>query len=251
MNDLNTILQIFEPIALDEMESVKLLNRVDSKYAIPSSSIVDILHQLSENYRVLEVNGIRSHQYTTVYYDTHDFALYHQHHNGKMNRYKVRMRRYEDSDVNFFELKFKSNKKRTIKQRIVCSDFSKKIKGKKRRFLSAKSPIDAEILNPKITVHYQRITLVSKQLDERLTIDIDLWFENETEKSNYNNLVIAEIKRAANVRSKAAELLHLHHINKMSLSKYCLGISSLYSDVKTNNFKEKFRDINKICYEKH
>ena len=48
-------------------------------------------------------------------------TLYHDHHNGKLNRYKVRRRRYIDTDTEFLEVKLKNNKKRTIKSRIKLS----------------------------------------------------------------------------------------------------------------------------------
>ena len=40
------------------------------------------------------------------------------HQNKKLNRYKIRQREYLISDISFFEIKFKSNKGRTIKKRI-------------------------------------------------------------------------------------------------------------------------------------
>ena len=47
-----------------------------------------------------------------------DFDLYHRHHIGRSNRFKVRSRRYVESDLCFFEVKYRNNKGRTIKNRI-------------------------------------------------------------------------------------------------------------------------------------
>jgi SPX domain protein involved in polyphosphate accumulation len=67
---------------------------------------------------VLEINGARLHHYQTLYFDTRDFALYSQHHNGQRARYKVRVREYLDSEMAFLEVKRKTNQNRTIKSRL-------------------------------------------------------------------------------------------------------------------------------------
>jgi len=244
------LLQHFDPISLSEMDSVQLLNRVDNKYIMSAETLKQILPELAQNYFILEIDKVRNCNYTTVYYDSDKFQLYTQHHNGKLNRYKVRMRRYEDSDTNFFEIKFKSNKGRTIKERIKLKSFKDDLQGKKMKFLQEHVPFDPESLIPKLIVHYHRVTLVSKQMNERLTLDTGLWFENKQSKYEYLNLAIMETKQGGGVRSVAVNSLLNHHVHARSVSKYCLGIASLYgSDVRTNNFKSKFHDINKICYE--
>ena len=237
------------PISLSEMDSVKLLNRLDKKYILPSSKLIEILRELIQDYYILQINDVRNCRYTTVYYDTDDFMLFRQHQNGKMNRYKVRFRRYEDSDVNFFELKFKNNKSRTIKERLETNTFKPELTRKKTEFLEKKTQFIAAEFKPVITIHYRRMTLVSKEMNERMTIDTDLWFENNNARSDYNNLVIIETKQGGNIHSYASEVLRNYHIHGFSISKYCLGIVSLYNEVKKNRFKVKQMKINKICYE--
>ncbi|NLA25037.1 MAG: polyphosphate polymerase domain-containing protein [Bacteroidales bacterium] len=197
----------------------------------------------------MQVNDVVNSRYSTVYFDTDDFKLYTQHHNGKLNRYKVRTRRYEDSNINFFEIKFKTNTKRTIKKRIQTNTFSEKINPKRQNFIDNNSNLEQEELNPKINVLYNRATLVSKELNERLTIDTCLNFESKNNTANFAEIAIIEIKRNRGLKSYADIVLRDNGIYPRSISKYCLGISSLYENVKKNNFKLKFNSIKKLCYE--
>ena len=121
-----TIINSYAPISLNEMADVALLNRTDTKYVMTTGTLLAALRHLNNDYRVLEVNGARLHHYQTLYFDTADFTLYQHHHAGASNRYKVRSRAYVESDLAFFEVKRKTNKKRTIKKGfrsalILCS----------------------------------------------------------------------------------------------------------------------------------
>jgi len=50
---ISNILNCFEPITLNEMDSVKLLNRVDTKFIYNEDKLIALLTALKENYRVL------------------------------------------------------------------------------------------------------------------------------------------------------------------------------------------------------
>lgn len=245
----NKILQSFDPVSLSQMDSVKLLDRVDRKFVFSKSKLENFLEKLIDNYYVLEINNIRNCSYQTIYFDTDDFKFYTDHHNGKLNRSKVRMRRYVESDSNFFEIKKKSNNGRTKKHRITIEKFDNNWSKEKINLLNKYINIETNKINPKIMVNYKRITLVSKLFDERITIDTELWFENNTKQSYFNNFVIVELKQNYKTFSQALKVLVDERIHEKSLSKYCLGISSLYNEVKINNFKSKFNQIKKICYE--
>ena len=118
MNDLQHILAGMAPIQLTEMNGVALLNRQDTKFVFARRKLPALLSALQDDYRVLEVGGLRQMAYLTQYYDTADFDLYRTHHNGKRNRVKVRLREYRDSGLCFLEVKKKSNKGQTDKRRI-------------------------------------------------------------------------------------------------------------------------------------
>ncbi len=50
MQNIAHIVQTFEPISLAQMESVKLMNRIDTKYAVPMTVLPAILEAAQADY---------------------------------------------------------------------------------------------------------------------------------------------------------------------------------------------------------
>lgn len=250
-NKLSDILNLFKTITLEEMDNVRLMDRTDTKFVFRSDCLPSLLKEIKDNYRVLEVNGVIPNRYETLYFDSDDYNLYLQHHNGKLNRYKVRYRQYVESNINFFEIKFKSNKSRTIKDRVKRKRIHEDIEGKAEVLLTEKTTLSPSELKPQLWVYYNRITFVNNKGGERLTIDIDLQFKDENGSAEYPEIVIAEVKRGKSSYSPFISLMRKNHISSDSISKYCLGIISLKPGVKKNRFKMKLRTINKLCHEKN
>jgi hypothetical protein len=244
----NSILQQFDPIRLEEMDRVKLMNRTDTKFLFTHSQFDAIMSEVLEHYRVLEVNGVRSSRYKTLYYDTSDLTLYSNHHNGKSNRYKIRHRTYLETSVGFLEVKFKNNKGRTIKSRIEEPEASDSWLGESEAFLRTVQPFDPQQLLPVLWVNYNRHTLVHKTEAERLTIDTDLEFIRNGEVKKLEGLVIAEVKQDKRKQSPFIQMMKKYHIREGSLSKYCLGIALTCKEVKKNNFKRKLLNLNQLLY---
>ena len=111
-------LQMFNTITLAEMDKVKLMNRVDTKFLVTTEQLMEILDRISERYFVQFNEGRRIADYNTLYYDTPDCKMYIAHHNRKLNRQKLRSRIYVDSNLAFCEIKTKNNKGRTKKKRV-------------------------------------------------------------------------------------------------------------------------------------
>ncbi len=249
MEKLKDIAERFNPITLGEMDTVKLQNRVDTKYVFNSARLPLLMEELRRDYRILEVCGTRMNRYETLYYDTPDLLLYCQHHNGKRNRFKIRTRKYVDSDTGFFEIKFKNNQGRTIKSRVKNETTEAGITDKSMKLLTKKTPFLAGKLVPVLGVKFVRITLVNRDFSERLTIDTGLNFSNDHTERSFPNLTIAEVKQDRCGNSDFHDLMKRHHILRSGMSKYCFGIFSLDYSVKKNNFKDKFLHINKINHE--
>jgi len=250
---LQKVIDKFEPITLEEMGSVKLMDRVDTKYVFPFSQLPTILEGISSTYRLLEINNIRLHRYESLYFDTNDFQLFNRHHLGRLNRWKLRFRRYADSGgLTFFEIKYKNNKERTIKNRVKIKEVGNRIEDKAETFLKEITPFTSEIFFPKIWVNYSRMTFVNKFSQERLTMDINLHFlkacsENKFE-IRFPQMVIAEAKRAqASSISQFIRLVRLTGVRESGISKYCFGIYNLFDGVKHNNFKPRVRFIHKMA----
>ncbi len=236
----------FNSITLQEMDGVKLMDRTDTKFTFNIKELPIVLDEAKNHYRILEIEGNRISRYKTLYFDTQNFALYNQHHCGKLNRYKIRHRTYVESNIGFLEVKFKNNKGRTLKTRIKELEVPELNTGKAFEFLKKMLPFDPLILTPKIWINYSRITLVNKTSAERLTLDLNLEFERDGKTEVLDQLVIAEVKQDSKIASPFVAIMRNKHIRQGSISKYCFGVASSYSEVKKNNFKRKLSNVKKI-----
>ena len=95
----------FKKITLEEMNAVSLMKRTDTKYIVNVNFLAPILEDLQKEYQVLEIDNRRIMNYSSVYFDTPEFKFYFDHHNGKVNRTKIRQRKYVDSELTFLEIK--------------------------------------------------------------------------------------------------------------------------------------------------
>ncbi|MEI6696665.1 MAG: polyphosphate polymerase domain-containing protein [Bacteroidota bacterium] len=249
MDDYSALLSGFDQISLAEMDNVQLMSRTDTKFVFNLEFFPEILQKLRTHYRVLNVDGNNISNYNTLYYDTDDFKFYMHHHCGKGNRSKVRKRTYVESQLQFFEVKNKNNKEITIKKRIRIMDNSPQLDEASLAFYHENAMVNDADLKPKLWVNYARITLVNKHQAERLTLDLMLQFKNENTTKHLNNIVIAELKQEKRCKSVFNEVIKQYSIRELSISKYCLGVISLYQNVKQNNFKPKLLTLKKIIHE--
>ncbi len=228
------------------MDEVKLMNRSDTKFVFHANLLQKILPLLQVGYRILETEGTRISSYHSLYFDTKDFLFYHQHHNGKKNRNKVRFREYLDSGLCFLEVKNKTNKGKTIKKRMRVDKIQEKLSGKLQSFVDNIIGEGHQLFLSHQN-NFKRITLVHKKNKERLTIDIGLRFKNNSVDGAIKDVVIAEVKQEKISRSSDfIQIIKNHGIRPFRISKYCMATSVLYTQLKNNNFKPKFLHLKKL-----
>lgn len=228
------------------MDSVALLNRVDTKYLINKSTLYSILEEVQNDYRVLEIDERRYNSYETIYYDTPNLDFYTLHHRGKVNRYKFRQRSYIESELNFMEIKFKNNKKRTIKNRVMIDGLDMDLSNENIDYIQEISQLDLE-LEATLVNTFTRITLVGIQFQERLTIDLNLSFDANEKQLELEKTVIIEAKqKKINRKSPFLKALKKRHQRTARISKYCFGMALTNTDLKQNNFKQRIKKIKKI-----
>ena len=245
-NQINEALKDFEPISLLEMDRVKLMNRVDTKFAFSVTEFLTFLPHLAEHYSILEIEGTRTPFYESLYLDDSQFTFFRDHHNGRTNRFKVRYRKYVESNLSFLEIKHKV-KGRTDKSRIKVDDIPLDLLEKHTKFIEGIVTQDVN-LKPVMWNSFHRMTLVNKTENERLTLDFDLTFKWNDKTQNFNNLIIAELKQEnVNRNSVFYQLMKSRYIRPYRLSKYCIGSIELYGDsLKFNRFKKKLLQLKKI-----
>lgn len=246
----------FAPISLEEMESVKLMNRIDTKYVVPRVVLPELLRLAQPEYYVQQIAGKRTGAYDTVYYDTEDLEMYILHHDRHLVRQKIRVREYVDSDLYFLEIKRKNNQGRTKKKRIRIPGFGLTPdligEGKESirvdEFIARKSRYTFEQISPRLRTEFTRITLVNKQKTERLTIDMNLRFTNLRSgvEATYPEMVIVELKRDGQVPSPMLRIMQELRVKQLKISKYCIGTVLTTPEVKQNRFKPKVRKLLKV-----
>ena len=246
MSNLLPIVADFLPITLKEMDGVKLMSRMDTKFVFKIEKLPSLLEKMTPFYRVLEINGKFIHDYKSLYFDTNARKFYIDHHNSRVNRNKIRFREYVESGLTFLEVKLKNNKGRTIKKRMKVDAISKELSNKHKAYIEKIIGKVVDV-NAKQWISFSRISFVHKQKKERLTIDIKLSFKDDEKVGNLNDIVIAEVKQER--MSRSSDFIRIAKemsILPIRLSKYCISTMQLWPSIKQNRFKKKLLFINKL-----
>ena len=245
MNQIKNIISQFDKVSLTDLDRVELMNRIDLKFCFHIDQAPAIFEAIKNNYSALEIEGETIFNYYNTYFDTPDNQMYLNHHNGKLNRYKIRVRRYNQTNNSFLEIKFKNNKGRTIKKRVSRTDVNAPFDRSELDFISRITPFTGNELCPKIINTFKRITLVNNNFTERVTVDFAPGFKNPNNEVTLQNLVIVEIKQdKAGASALLAQTLRALKITNKGFSKYCIG-RSLIENIKKNNFKPFLLKIEK------
>lgn len=249
MDLIRNFLLPFNKVALSDLDNVKLMNRTDQKFCMHISQLPSVLEAIRTDYSLLEIEGETIFKYENLYFDTPDNQMYLNHHNGKLNRFKIRVRKYNHSSENFLEVKFKNNKGRTIKERIEREDFMSEFSPAEMSFIGNSSPFSGTQLESKIRSSFNRITLVNNNFTERITIDLSPGFQNQEKEITLSNLVVIEVKQdKVSDSALITRILRAHKITSQGFSKYCIGRSLLEDKIKKNSFKPILMKIRKEYY---
>ena len=239
------------PISLDEMQNIRLMDRIDSKYVASVSLLPELLSKMSPYFRVQTTNDEQISPYCTQYLDTPDLDMFVMHQNGKLNRQKIRIRSYINSNLSFLEIKNKNNKGRTKKMRISVDQTHlisiSDLKGKEQ-FLDENSLFSSNVLEPSLANDFKRITFVNNKATERITIDIGLSFSNYKTgiKEAIDEVMILELKQDGCHHSDFKDILNHLRIKQTPFSKYCMGTVLTNPNIKYNRFKSRWIMINKL-----
>ena len=244
---LPPLLDMFEPLGLEDLNSAGLLDRVETKYVLSVDDLADVLDAVSEQYGVLTIDEEVLHRYENQYFDTFDRALYRAHHNADVDRFKYRYRRYAGIDDVYFETKHKSNKGRMTKTRVRVPKFSKTLSREARRQVSAGGVHSPDELIATMHGSFRRISLRSLGSVERATIDIDLEFAMGKRNAATRSLVVAEVKQPRlDQQSPLVRALQRRGIRRTRFSKYCVGMLAVDPGHKHNAFKPLLRKVEVI-----
>ena len=238
---INELLEKLEPITLEQMSSIRLMNRTDTKFVTSKEKLAQLLELAQGEYYAQSIDGKKVANYMTTYWDTDDHIFYMEHHNKRAPRQKVRVRTYMDSGVTYLEVKTKNNHGRTKKKRIEVTEHDLTYCGEKEEFVQGLVHRDLDSIHPTVRNQFHRITLVNYGKTERLTIDYDVQFLNyETgQNADVGPLVIIELKRDGNLFSPVLNMLKQLRIKPSGFSKYCIGSVITNRGLKHNLFKNR------------
>ena len=187
------------------------------------------------------------HSYESLYHDDKENRFYNDHHSGKNPRFKVRHRKYVDSNMSFLEVKEKKNG-RTNKNRISSTMWAEDFLNNQTKFLNDFS-LPTKNLRKTIKTSYDRITLVSLLSAERITIDTNIQFSDKKSTVKTDEFVVAEIKQNKIQRdSPFYQRMRAMNLRRTNISKYIIGRILLDNkkSLKHNRFKSTLMKIQKI-----
>jgi hypothetical protein len=248
----STLTDYFDSFSLEESEKISLMNRIDTKYVVHEAKIPDILSEINEKYRILQINGNRIFSYHTTYLDTNEFRFFKMHVTRRPVRYKVRYRKYNDTGITFLEIKKRISSNRTIKWRIESQYNDLNFDRDALDFLKPHFDIVLGSMQTVLYNSFNRITLAGNDMNERVTIDLNLNFSRPRgDQITCPGLSVIEIKHNK-LSDKSSFLMNVLKENKMKprgFSKYCIGVASLYELPRKNILKPELLLIKAIEYE--
>jgi hypothetical protein len=240
------LLQGFDVATAALIDARSLQQRIDRKYLLAAGALEPLVECLRPGYCLLHAGQHVWARYESVYLDTSDRQLYHDHRCGRRPRYKIRIRHHVDRQVTFLEIKSKDNSGRTVKRRLALPYGQNHLGSYERQFIEAHTPVDGVRLMPCVSTSFLRLTLVGKDINERLTFDRDVTFIGGPHAARFSRVVIAEVKQAeySNHLGAVAALRRLH-VREAAFSKYCVG-TILVAPVAGNIFKPTLKAVERL-----
>ncbi|KQO97729.1 polyphosphate polymerase domain-containing protein [Leifsonia sp. Leaf264] len=258
------------PVTLDELNArAELQTRIDRKYMLPLADLAEVLCELDDDTRVLELDApcatdaadarpasIRSSSYESVYFDTPELVSFHLAAHGRRRRFKVRTRSYLDTGATFLEVKTRGGRSLTVKDRLEYDPADHdRITAEGLEYTSSvlgdSGVADGEwsTLTPTLITRYRRTTLLipatAGRDESRATIDVDLeWIDEGAglfpRRLRTPESVIVETKsgRATGSLDRA---LWRHGHRPATVSKFGTGLAALRPDLPSNKWTRVLR----------
>jgi hypothetical protein len=243
---LSSLTSHLRPLALSEvLAAAELQTRIDRKYVVPLSLLGSVLDRMGESLSVLQIDGLRSFQYESTYFDTPDLAAYRQHAHGRRRRVKVRTRAYLDSGECLLEFKSVGARGETIKERYPYHLTARHQLDADAHTLALERvghSIDTSSLRRVLTTAYHRTTLVDMTFGHRVTCDVNLHFEDSAGRCcrPLDGIVVLESKTVGS-ESPVDRVLRGLGCRPLSLSKYCAGMAVLDPALPANRWNRELR----------
>lgn len=230
------------------MNDVLSVYRNENKFVIPITTMADLKSKL-DNILKRDENSISgSYIVRSLYFDSINNIDFNTKLAGTEIRKKIRIRVY---DANADKCKIEMKKKNgdlshKVSLWITKEDAYQLIKGKynalkkyfdKEEALEIYKTMSLGCYRPVVMVEYDRFAYTYPLYDTRLTFDYNIRssesnFDLFSKNIMYNHLtdkdVILEVKYNENLMKFISEILKPYKLNRLSISKYCIGRKVFY-----------------------
>lgn len=230
-------------VGLEELNTAAALQtRVDRKYVIPVLQARQLLASLDSGVRVLEMDGLRTFEYDSVYFDTPRMDSYLLAARGRRRRFKIRTRTYVDSAASFLEVKTEGAREATVKERIPYSPGDRsRITAEGLAYVNvtlaaAVGSVPAGPLGPVLESRYRRTTLFLPGSCSRATLDEAVTWQRPGQSAwLLAGSVVLETK-SDSAAGPLDRYLWASGIRPSRISKFATGLAALCPELPANRW---------------
>ena len=224
----------------------EMQRRAESKFVMPAAAAVALLPALERDYAVLPAGAALVATYRTLYFDTAGLALFHAHRCGRRIRHKVRIRHYPDRSVSFLEVKTRLGDELMTKARRPREYGDSELTPDDVAFVRVHAAVGEDLL-PQAWTDFRRVTLLGTEIDERVTVDLDLRVMAAGRTESLAGLAVVEVKQPRRDRgSVAMEALRTAGWREGWGSKYCVGIALTRPEVRSHRLGPELRALREV-----
>ena len=232
------------PVTLDEVLALaSLQTRVDRKYVMVPATFERLVDRLADDLHVLEIDGRRSFAYESTYFDDASLSSYLAAAHGRRYRYKVRTRTYVDSGECMLEVKRRSGRGETVKERVPYPTVdSGLLTAAGRAFVATVVPsLAVDELRPVLRSTFERVTLVDLRAGARMTCDAGLVCSVPGGGAvHLDGYVLLETK-SPGPATPADRMLWSEGVRPATISKFCVGLAALDPALPANKWNRTLR----------
>ena len=244
----DSIINALPPVTLDELNGLAALQtRVDRKYVVAVDQADRVLETIAHRLAVLDIDGARRFRYDSLYFDTPELAAYRAAATRRRRRFKVRVRRYVDAGRSALEIKTRSGRGETVKERTDYEpECIERLNADAQRFVDLALGVDgvAHRLQPVMWTRYHRSTVVDLQDRSRITLDRYLEASPSGATPQWCTLIdalVIETKSTAGA-TPLDRALWAAHVRPVAISKYAIGMAVHHPDLPSNRWSRVLRN---------
>lgn len=231
------------PVDLESVNSTsQLLTRTDRKYVVPLPDLGALVSGV-RGLRVLEIDDRRAFRYESTYFDTTDLTSWAGSAHPRRRRWKVRTRLYADTGEQWLEVKTRSGRGETVKERMPChSSSSEELSAEATAWVGERLAgagvrgVDAGGLVATLRTAYRRTTLLLPDGGGRATVDGDLHWSSASGSVGLDGALVVETKSPPGSAGPLDRRLWALGHRPVRISKYGTGLALLTPELPRNRW---------------